>query len=150
MELIQSLKSIGETYGIALKFNTVKSVTEELITKLANHEENVYEKVVILVDEYDSPILSVFNATKESLKVADENREILKGFFEIIKSSQQKIKFCLVTGVTMFSNMQLFSGANQLVDLTMRDKLAGAYGFMEDEIEKVFESKFSGVYCDIK
>ncbi|RGB40133.1 hypothetical protein C1646_753725 [Rhizophagus diaphanus] len=47
---------------------------EELITKLANHEEHVYEKVVILVDEYDSPILSVFNATKESLKVADENR----------------------------------------------------------------------------
>jgi hypothetical protein len=53
IELIQSLKSIGETYGIILKFNTVKSVTEELITTLANHEENMYGKVVILVDEYD-------------------------------------------------------------------------------------------------
>ncbi|PKK66884.1 DUF1703-domain-containing protein [Rhizophagus irregularis] len=148
--LIQMLRFIGESYGVNLKYNdSVKDVTKELITTLAGHEENVYKKVVILIDEYDSPILSVFNATKESLKIADENREVLKGFFEIIKSSQQKIKFCLVTGVTMFSNMQLFSGANQLVDLTLSDKLSGAYGFANKEIETTFESKFLGEYSNV-
>ncbi|CAI2194279.1 8371_t:CDS:2, partial [Funneliformis geosporum] len=90
-ELIQLLKSIGESYGITLKLDSVKGITKELIITLASHEENMYEKVVILIDEYDSPILNVFNTMKESLKIADENREILKGFFEIIKSSQQKI-----------------------------------------------------------
>jgi hypothetical protein len=54
MKLIQLLKSIGETYGITLNSNTVKSVTRDLITSLAKHKENMYGKVVILIDEYDS------------------------------------------------------------------------------------------------
>ncbi|CAI2190824.1 7670_t:CDS:2 [Funneliformis geosporum] len=146
-ELIQLLKSIGESYGITLKLDSVKGITKELITTLAGHEENMYEKVVILINEYDSPILNAFDAMKESLTIADHNHGVLKGFFEMLKSSQQYIKFCFVTGVTMFSNMELFSGANQLTDMTMRDKLSDAYGFMEDEIVKAFE--FSGGY-DIK
>ena len=86
-EFIQTLKLIGEKYNITLKFNTVKSIIEELITSLADHKENVYRKVMIFVDEYDSLILSVFNAISESLTIADQNYEILKGFFKILKAS---------------------------------------------------------------
>ncbi|CAH1768998.1 12857_t:CDS:2 [Entrophospora sp. SA101] len=80
--------------------------------------ENKWKKVVILIDEYDSPLLSVLDNTKET--------------------SQAHIKFLLITGVTMFSHVSLFSGANILNDLTISPVLSGAYGFTNDEIKQTF------------
>ncbi|EXX50798.1 uncharacterized protein OCT59_022882 [Rhizophagus irregularis] len=58
MNFIQMLKSIRNRVGIILERDTVKSINEKLITSISEHEENVYEKVVVLIDEYDLPVLS--------------------------------------------------------------------------------------------
>ncbi|CAJ0849583.1 3996_t:CDS:2 [Entrophospora sp. SA101] len=71
-------------------------------------------------------------------KLQIKNHEILKDFFEVIKASQAHIKFLLITGVTMFSHVSLFSGANILNDLTISPVLSGAYGFTNDEIKQTF------------
>jgi len=66
--------------------NIVKDVIEELIIILASYENNIYEKVIVLIDKYDLLIPNIFNIIKESLKITNENYEILKGFFKIIKA----------------------------------------------------------------
>jgi hypothetical protein len=55
-----------------------------------------------------------------------------------------------MTGITMFSNINLFSGANIFEEMTLRNEISGAYGFTESEIINFFKDKFSGDYCNIE
>ncbi|CAG8643696.1 12235_t:CDS:2 [Funneliformis mosseae] len=140
-DLIRVLQSVGEQYGIDTVNDNVKSATFKLIKSLADDNENKYGQVVILIDEYDSPLLNVIGITKESTYIANDSHGVLKSFFEVIKALQSKIKFLLVTGVTMFAHLGLFSGLNNLKDVTLSNELSGAYGFTSDEITKVFGDK---------
>jgi hypothetical protein len=144
-DLIQILQSIGERSEIDIPNDNVKSATFKLITSLADDNENMYRQVVILIDEYDSPLLNVIGITEESTKVANDSHGVLKSFFEVIKALQSKVKFLLVTGVTMFAHLGFFSGLNNLKDVTLSSELSGAYGFTGDEIKKVFGDKLSNL-----
>ncbi len=73
------------------------------------------KKVVILIDEYDKPILDNI----ESPEIARERREELKDFYSVIKSSDEYIKLVFITGVSKFSKISLFSGLNNLNDITL-------------------------------
>ena len=98
-------------------------------------------KVVILIDEYDKPILD--HITEKEL--ARFNRDKLKGFYSIIKDLDEYIKFVMITGVSKFAKMNLFSGLNNLEDITIDRRFATICGYTHPEVEAVFSEHLQGV-----
>jgi len=92
-------------------------------------------KVVVLIDEYDKPILDVI----DDLDKARISREILKGLYGCLKDNDQYLKFVFLTGVTKFSKVSLFSGLNNLEDITIDDNYADICGYTQTELEKEFD-----------
>ncbi len=101
------------------------------------------KKVVILIDEYDKPILD--NIEKENLDVSRENREFLRGFYTIIKDSDEYIRFAFLTGVSRFSRVSIFSGLNNLVDISLDPRFAEICGFTHDNLENEFKEYLENV-----
>ena len=93
-------------------------------------------QVVILVDEYDKPILS--NVVS---KAAPSILKLLKRFYGVIKTCEGHVRFALVTGVSKFSHVSLFSDLNNLTDLTLRPDYASLLGFTEAEIRRCFADR---------
>jgi len=94
------------------------------------------KRVVILVDEYDKPILD--NIEKENLKVAEENREFLRGLYTVIKDSDEYIRFAFLTGVSRFSKVSIFSGLNNLEDISLLPEFGEICGFTHDNLLNEF------------
>ncbi|MBF0211588.1 MAG: ATP-binding protein [Desulfamplus sp.] len=97
--------------------------------------------VVILIDEYDKPILD--NLTDESKAL--EMRNNLRDLYSVIKDSDKYIKFAFLTGVSKFSKMNLFSGLNNLTDITIDDRYAAICGYTQNDVETVFKEYLQGV-----
>ncbi len=138
LTLIEKLKEEAERFEISLKTKLIKSVFAELICKIY---EKTGKDVVILVDEYDKPIIHHLGRGEEQIKVAVENREILKEFFSTLKAKDviNKLRFLLLTGVSKFSKAGVFSALNNLSDLTMNAKYSELLGITEDEVDKYFK-----------
>jgi len=92
------------------------------------------QRVVVLIDEYDKPILDHIN----NLETADGNRQILRGFYGILKSMDAYLRFVFITGVTKFTKTSIFSGLNNLRDITMLKAYAGICGIPTDSLEEHF------------
>ena len=91
-------------------------------------------KVVILVDEYDKLIVD----NLDQPEVAKEGREILKDLYTTIKDSDEFIKFAFLTGVSKFSKVSIFSGLNNLEDISMVSHYGSICGYTENDLETVF------------
>ncbi len=91
------------------------------------------ELCVVLIDEYDKPLLDYLGTPKE-----EKNRNILASFFSILKSADEFLCFVMVTGVTKFSHVSLFSGANQLKDISMDARYDAICGVTPDELNSYF------------
>ncbi len=91
-------------------------------------------KVVIIVDEYDTPIIHTYT----NIELADRIRESLSAFYTVIKNTNEKVRFFFITGITRFSNMSIFSQMNNLIDLTFNPDFAAAFGYTEEELETNF------------
>ena len=102
------------------------------------------EKVVILIDEYDKPILD--HITDKDL--ARFNRDKLKGFYSIMKDLDEYIRFVMITGVSKFAKMNLFSGLNNLDDITIDERFATICGYTHHEVEQSFAERLPGVDMD--
>jgi hypothetical protein len=85
--------------------------------------------VVILVDEYDKPIIDNIENVPEARRI----REVLKGFYTVIKGMDEHLRFVLLTGVSKFSKVGVFSGLNNLEDITMSPAFSAALGITGDE-----------------
>jgi hypothetical protein len=92
------------------------------------------QKIVILIDEYDKPILDHIT----NLPIAKENRDVLKSFYEIIKANDETLRFVFITGITKFSQMNIFSGLNNLTDISLNPDYATLCGYTQDELETCF------------
>ena len=101
--------------------------------------ERAYNKtgkqVVILVDEYDKPLLQTMGVN-ESLN--EDYRNTLKAFYSVIKTCDQYIRFAFLTGVTKFSKISIFSDLNNLNDISLLPKHAGICGISQRELEATF------------
>jgi len=150
--IIRQLDSNAEKYGVQLKEEEYYARFEELITKLAK-----INKVVVLIDEYDKPILDHIT----DVGIVNEIQETLKGFYTVIKASDEYLKFILLTGVSKFSKVGVFSGLNNLNDITMNGNYCELLGYTAEEIityfpdrikqlEDKFEKKEVNVLADIK
>ncbi|MFN8578227.1 MAG: AAA family ATPase [Candidatus Sericytochromatia bacterium] len=125
-----SLNSIAESYKVLID-NTLNYKLKfiSLIKELGK-----FEKVVILIDEYDKPIIDHIN----NLEVIKEMRDILKNFYVTIKASDEFIKFAFLTGVSKFSKVSIFSDLNNLRDITLEEKFATILGYTQEELESYF------------
>ena len=90
---------------------------------------------VVLVDEYDKPLLDVLEKEPELL---EQNRELLKAFYSVFKLADASLRFVFLTGVTKFSQVSVFSGFNQPKDISMFDKYEALCGITEEELHTRF------------
>jgi len=133
--LMRYLDDIVEQHELEpLVHTTPGEMLKKLVMKLIKKygEKN---KVVLIVDEYDKPILEhISNPDKSS-----EMREILRSFYEFIKGLDEYLRFVFITGVCRFSKTSIFSGLNQLNDITMDPRFAHLVGYTGEEINVFFE-----------
>jgi hypothetical protein len=97
--------------------------------------------VVILVDEYDKPILDSISTPE----IAKANRDFLQGFYGTIKDYDAHIKFSFLTGVSKFSKVSLFSGLNNLYDITLTPEFSTICGYTDNDIDTVFKAELDGL-----
>ena len=90
---------------------------------------------MVLVDEYDKPLLDVLEKDPELL---EQNREILKSFYSVFKQADASLRFVFLTGVTKFSQVSVFSGFNQPLDISMTEKFEALCGITEEELHTQF------------
>lgn len=122
---------LASSFGIALDRTTYDQKFAELLTKLSAKEA----KVVLLIDEYDKPLVDYIDQQDQ----ANANRDILKNFFSVLKDADPYLRFFLITGVSKFSKVSLFSDLNNLEDLTLAPAAATLTGYTQTELEHYFE-----------
>ena len=129
------LNDYARKYEIELNLQTFAKRFMELVVKL---HEKTGQKVVLLVDEYDKPILS--NLKKSNLKkpVLDEIKAVMSAFYATVKAQDEHLKFVFITGVSKFAKISIFSGMNSLTDLTLHKRYATLCGITEQELEHYF------------
>ncbi len=135
------LNRIAEQEGLSITSQALRSRFLETIEKL-NHK--YHQQVVILIDEYDKPILD--NIDKP--QTAAEIREGLKNFYSVIKDSDEFLRFVFITGVSKFSKVSLFSGLNNLDDITLDPDFATVCGYTHEELIHAFADRLEGVEMD--
>ena len=99
------------------------------------------QRVAVLVDEYDKPILDVL----EQPQVARTNRDYLRGLYGVIKDSDAHVRFTFLTGISKFSKVNLFSQLNNLTDITLDPAYSSICGYTEDDLEAVFAPELGGL-----
>jgi hypothetical protein len=97
--------------------------------------------VVILIDEYDKPLIDHLGRGEAEMAVARNNRDELKQFFGVIKDGDvaRVLRFVFITGVSKFSRVSIFSELNNLEDITMVEEYADMLGYTQTEMESYFE-----------
>ncbi len=114
---------------------------ERLLDLLDRLHRRTGRQVAVLVDEYDKPILDVLHDPE----LATANRDYLRGFYGIIKGSAEHVRFVFVTGVSMFSKAGLFSGLNNLDDISLDPRHATICGYTENDLDRVFGPELDGL-----
>jgi len=129
--LCRTLDALATEQRLALQSQTPTEKFRELIEKMSAGGQ-----VVVLIDEYDKPIIDYLNDTA----VAAANRELLKGFYGILKdtSLMARLRLVFITGVSKFSRVSLFSDLNHLSDISMHKDYATLTGITQTELEAHF------------
>jgi Predicted AAA-ATPase. len=128
------LKNVSQDHQIELKESIPDEQFYELIKSLS---EKRGSQAVVLIDEYDKPILDAI----ENIEVARENRETLKDFYSVLKDADPYLKLVFLTGVSRFSKVSIFSGLNQLQDITLNEEFSTVCGYTQSELESVFSDR---------
>jgi hypothetical protein len=131
-DLILILNTRAKEEGFTLPEASLGASFASLIENLVKKYK---KQVVVLVDEYDKAILDNIANTK----VAKECRDILREFYTVLKSQDANIRFILLTGVSKFSKVSIFSGLNNLSDISMDAKYADLCGYTQEELEYYFK-----------
>ena len=98
-------------------------------------------RVAVLVDEYDKPILDAL----DSAEIARANRDYLRSLYATIKSCDAHVRFCFLTGVSKFPKVSLFSGLNNLRDITLNPAYSAICGYTEEDLGRVFAPELPGL-----
>ena len=133
------LEAIEKGAGIAPGGGSAPARLRRLIAELRERGD---QRVAILVDEYDKPILDALGTPA----VARANRNFLRGLYSVFKSRDADIEFTLLTGVSKFSKVSLFSGLNNLKDITLDPRYAAVCGYTERDLDEVFAPELPGLH----
>ena len=132
--LISALNKKASAFGLSLVGTTPGQAFQELIEGVV---AKTGKQVVVLIDEYDKPIVEYIDPY--NLEKANEQRDTLKEFFSILKDASKHIRFLLITGVSKFSKVSIFSDLNHLSDLTLIPQYSAICGYTQEELEHYFE-----------
>ena len=117
---------------------------DRFVYVLSQARKRYGRRCVVLIDEYDKPILDVLNTSyririgEDDRSLEDWNREVLKGFYSVFKSADNDLQFVFLTGVTKFSQVSVFSGFNQPIDISMASQFETLCGITQEEMEHYF------------
>lgn len=132
------LRRYQQLFDIHCEATSAAGSFAELIRK--THEKHG-QRVVVLVDEYDKPILDSI----ESPDIALAMREGLRDLYSVIKETDAHIRFAFLTGVSKFSKVSLFSGLNNLQDITIDSRYSAICGYTEADVDTVFAPELAGL-----
>jgi hypothetical protein len=132
------LREQTNLHGLTLEETAIPFKFRELVIKLHNQHQ---QKVVILIDEYDKPLLDNI----ENSDTAGEIRDGLKNFYSAIKDCDRYLKFVFLTGISKFGKVSLFSVLNNLQDITLDTRYATICGYTQDELVSVFADQLENV-----
>ncbi len=124
--LLLLLDTLTEKFG---KKENEKSPGDVLRGLIRRAYEQTGKQVVIIIDEYDAPLLDVLHESTQ----LDQFRNVMQEFYVQLKASEAMIKFCFITGITKFSQLSIFSTINNLTNVSMQPKYAAICGITEDE-----------------
>ena len=133
------LRTERERLGLTLTYDTdIAGEFEQLIRQAHSHYG---QRVVVLIDEYDKPILdNILDGDR-----ARELREGLKNLYSVLKDADPHLHFVLLTGVSKFSKVSLFSGLNNLRDITLSTDYAAVCGYTDHDVDTVFAPELPGL-----
>lgn len=124
------LDEIARSYSLKIEeFKLPEEKLVALVTQLSH-----FNKVVVLIDEYNYPLLSHL----ATYKLASEQEKVLKNFYGVLKSLDAQLRAIFITGVSKFSKSTIFSGINNLIDLSISSRTATLLGFTDEEIKQYF------------
>ena len=134
--LLDTLSLLGKKAGVPLTSSLLRNCFTELIVGIFEKHQ---QKVVILVDEYDQPLISHLGKGKAALEIAKQNREVLREFYGVLKGGNvnEALKFVFLTGISKFARVSIFSELNNLNDLTMHPAYAAILGYTQEELETI-------------
>ncbi len=143
--LAQNLMAQFDRFEQQFQFHSGYTTCPERFQSLILHAyQQTGKPVVVLIDEYDKPILDAL----EYPDVAKANRDFLRGFYATIKDFDAYIRFSLLTGVSKFSKVSLFSGLNNLKDITLDRRYSTICGYTDADIDSVFAAELPGLDRD--
>lgn len=114
---------------------TDRSAAERFLSVIGRAHDLTGKRVVVLVDEYDKPLLQTIG----QVELHEEYKKILKAFYGVLKSADAHLRFVLLTGVTKFGQVSVFSDLNQLKDLSLHPQYAALCGITEPELLDTFQ-----------
>jgi hypothetical protein len=130
-------KALDYQLNLLIRENNLPAIEGNISNKFAYliTELSRTNKVVVLIDEYDAPIL---NYLGKDIETAYQNRDLLRSFYAVLKDADPYLEFVFLTGVSKFSKVGIFSGLNNLVDLSMHFEYATMFGYTQAELETNF------------
>lgn len=145
----EQLTEIENNAELAPDYETAAGRFQSVLREL---HRKTGRRVVVLVDEYDKPILDPLfskqpdsNGSPIESETARSNRDFLRGFYAAVKDADAHIRFSFFTGVSKFSKVSLFSGLNILNDITLDPRYSAICGYTESDLDTVFASELSGL-----
>ncbi|MEY4203246.1 MAG: hypothetical protein RL013_949 [Bacteroidota bacterium] len=140
--LSERITEIGRNNQIQLVAKSARDRMRELIIALSGPR-----KVVVLIDEYDAPIVHYLGVNVDK---SIENRECLRAFYSVLKEMDEYLELVFLTGVSKFSKTGIFSGLNNLTDLTMHPQFATMLGYTQEELEYYFSEAITATALKMK
>ena len=134
----RDLELCARNYGIPFTGETIADCFARLIQALSREYD---KRAVVIVDEYDKPLLNTIDAPETHALL----RDALKGFYGVLKSCDQYLRFVFLTGVTKFSHVSIFSDLNHLSDLSLDPRYADICGITQEELERDFAPEIETV-----
>ena len=138
VNLRAQLDRIGRRAGVRLRYEAGPECFDHLIRTL---RAQTGQRVVVLIDECDKPILDALDEPE----IARSNRDDLRGLYATIKDCDAQVRFCFLTGVSRFSKASLFSGLNSLRDITLNPGYSSICGYTERDLDTVFAPELAGL-----
>ena len=132
LHLTERIKDYEKEFDLPASNSTVEDRFYNLIRSLSIVSK---KRVVILIDEYDAPLSSSIDKPKLQKKYRDQ----LHGFYSVLKSAEEHIQFCMLTGVTRYGKVSVFSGLNNLNDITFDNRYAGICGITSEELHIYYD-----------
>ncbi len=126
--LLMEMEPLAEIYGINEKENTPGEVFSGLIRRAY---EQTGRQVVVVIDEYDAPLLDVLHEEE----LLPGFRRVMQEFYQCLKAREAMIRFCFITGITKFSQLSIFSTLNNITNITLNSQFAAICGITGEEID---------------